>query len=35
MDIVFTVGQYTIGSMFLNSAGIQLERGQTGIPEQE
>jgi alkylhydroperoxidase family enzyme len=32
MDIIFTVGQYTIVSMFLNSAGVQLEKGQTGIP---
>jgi alkylhydroperoxidase family enzyme len=32
MDIIFTVGQYTIVSMFLNSAGVQLESGQTGIP---
>ena len=31
MDIIFTVGQYTIVSMFLNSAGVQLESGQTGI----
>ena len=32
MDIIFTVGQYTIVSMYLNSAGVQLEKGQTGIP---
>jgi 4-carboxymuconolactone decarboxylase len=32
MDIIFTVGQYTIVSMYLNSAGGQLETGQTGIP---
>jgi alkylhydroperoxidase family enzyme len=32
MDIIFTVGQYTMVSMYLNSAGIQLEKGQTGIP---
>ena len=32
MDIIFTVGQYTMVSMFLNSAGVQLEQGQTGIP---
>jgi alkylhydroperoxidase family enzyme len=32
MDVVFTVGQYTMVSMFLNSAGVQLEKGQTGIP---
>src|SRR5687767_509032 len=34
MDIIFTVGQYTIVSMYLNSAGVQLEKGQTGIPRQ-
>ena len=34
MDIVFTVGQYTLVSMYLNSAGIQLEKGQTGIPRR-
>jgi 4-carboxymuconolactone decarboxylase len=33
MDVIFTVGQYTLVSMFLNSAGVQLERGQTGIPK--
>ena len=32
MDVIFTVGQYTMVSMFLNSAGVQLEKGQTGIP---
>jgi alkylhydroperoxidase family enzyme len=32
MDIIFTVGQYTMVSMYLNSAGVQLEKGQTGIP---
>lgn len=32
MDVIFTVGQYTIVSMFLNSAGVQLEPGFTGIP---
>ena len=26
MDIIFTVGQYTIVSMYLNSAGVQLEK---------
>ena len=33
MDIVFTVGQYTLVSMFLNSFGVQLEPGQTIDPE--
>ncbi len=32
MDVVFTVGQYTMVSMFLNSAGVQLEPGLTGLP---
>jgi hypothetical protein len=32
MDAVFTVGQYTIVSMFANAARIQLEAGFTGIP---
>lgn len=32
MDIIFTAGQYTLVSMFLNSAGVQLQQGQTGIP---
>ena len=32
MDAVFTVGQYTMVSMFLNSAGVQLEPGFTGLP---
>jgi 4-carboxymuconolactone decarboxylase len=33
MDAVFTVGQYVMVSMFLNSAGIQLEPGFTGLPK--
>lgn len=33
MDIVFTVGQYTLVSMFLNSFGVQLEPGQTLDPD--
>jgi 4-carboxymuconolactone decarboxylase len=28
MDLVFTVGQYTLVSMFANSAGLQLESGE-------
>ena len=32
MDIIFTAGRYTLVSMFLNSAGVQLQTGQTGIP---
>ncbi|MDP9103576.1 MAG: carboxymuconolactone decarboxylase family protein [Pseudomonadota bacterium] len=33
MDLVFTVGQYTLVSMFLNSFGVQLDPGQTLDPE--
>jgi alkylhydroperoxidase family enzyme len=33
LDIIFTIGQYTMVSMYLNSAGVQLEKGQTGIPK--
>jgi 4-carboxymuconolactone decarboxylase len=32
MDLVLTVGQYTLVSMFLNSAGVQLEPGFSGLP---
>jgi len=32
MDIVFTVGQYNLVSMALNSFGVQLEPGLTGFP---
>src|ERR1700693_2717884 len=33
MDTVFTVGQYTMVSMFLNSAGVQLEPVFAGLPK--
>ena len=33
MDLVFTVGQYTQVSMFLNSFGVQLDPGQTLDPD--
>lgn len=33
-DAIFTVGQYTMVSMFLNSAGVQLEPGFTGLPSR-
>jgi hypothetical protein len=33
MDTVFTIGQYTQVSMFLNSFGIQLDPGQTLDPD--
>ena len=32
MDIVFTVGQYNLVSMALNSFGVQLEPGVSGLP---
>jgi hypothetical protein len=32
MDVIFTAGQYTLVAMFLNSAGVQLQQGATGIP---
>ena len=33
MDVVFTAGQYTQVSMFLNTFGVQLDEGQTLDPE--
>jgi 4-carboxymuconolactone decarboxylase len=33
MDVIFTVGQYTMVSMFLNSAGVQLEPGVVRLPK--
>lgn len=33
MDIVFTVGQYNLVSMALNSFGVQLDEGLQGFPE--
>ena len=32
MDVVFTVGQYTLVSMTLNSFGVQLDPGVPGFP---
>ncbi len=32
IDIIFTVGQYTVVSMALNSLGVPLEEGVTGFP---
>ena len=32
MDAIFTVGHYTMVSMFLNSAGVQREPGVVGVP---
>ncbi len=34
MDLVFTVGQYNMVSMALNSFGVQLDPGLTGFPPQ-
>ena len=33
LDTVFTVGQYTLVSMFLNSAAVSLPPGETGLPK--
>jgi 4-carboxymuconolactone decarboxylase len=33
MDLVFTVGQYTLVSMALNSFGVQLDEGLDGFPK--
>lgn len=33
MDLVFTVGQYNLVSMALNTLGVQLDDGITGFPE--
>jgi AhpD family alkylhydroperoxidase len=33
MDAIFTVGQYTMVSMFLNSASVQREQGVVGVPK--
>lgn len=32
IDIVFTVGQYTLASMALNTLGVQIEDGSSGFP---
>lgn len=32
LDLIFTVGQYTLVSMALNSCGVQLEDGSPGFP---
>ncbi|HDZ19409.1 hypothetical protein LCGC14_0507980 [marine sediment metagenome] len=33
LDLIFTVGQYNLVSMALNTLGIQLEKGTKGFPE--
>lgn len=35
LDLIFTVGQYTLVSMALNSLGVQLDDGLTGFPTAE
>lgn len=32
MDLIFTVGEYNLVSMFLNTIGVQLEAGKKGFP---
>jgi 4-carboxymuconolactone decarboxylase len=32
MDLIFTVGQYNLGSMVLNSLGVELEQNAKGFP---
>jgi alkylhydroperoxidase family enzyme len=32
LDLIFTVGQYTLVSMALNTLGVQLEEGAAGLP---
>jgi alkylhydroperoxidase family enzyme len=33
LDVVFTVGQYNLVSMALNTLGVQLDQGLTGFPK--
>lgn len=33
MDFIFTVGEYNLVSMFLNTIGVQLEESKKGFPE--
>lgn len=33
MDLIFTVGEYNLVSMFLNTTGVQIEEGKKGFPE--
>jgi hypothetical protein len=32
LDLIFTIGQYTMVCIALNSIGVQLEEGFTGLP---
>lgn len=34
LDLIFTVGQYNLVSMVLNTLGIQLEKGTKGFPKE-
>ena len=34
LDLIFTVGQYTLVSMALNSCGVQLDEGISGFPKR-
>jgi 4-carboxymuconolactone decarboxylase len=33
LDTIFTVGQYTMVAMYINSTGVQMEKGYTGFPK--
>ena len=35
LDLIFTVGQYTLVSMALNSAGVPLDDGVPGFPGRD
>jgi alkylhydroperoxidase family enzyme len=35
MDVVVTIGQYNLLSMFLNSLGVQLDEGVPGFPKNK
>ena len=35
MDVVVTIGQYNLLSMFLNSLGVQLDKGVPGFPKSK
>jgi alkylhydroperoxidase family enzyme len=34
LDTIFTVGQYTMVAMYINSAGVQMEKGYAGFPNK-
>ena len=33
LDAIFTVGDYTMFAMYINSAGVQLEKNWAGLPK--